>query len=151
VYRLLEELNLSLENSNIIKLALKGKDLKQIAEKFNMGEYTLNDIILNLEKPEMDIRDSVDPIIFKKDILSFDDIEEGMILEGKVTNVLDFGAFIDIGLKNDGLVHISEIADKFIKHPSDILSVGMNISVKVINVDKDRGRISLSMKNFTPN
>jgi uncharacterized protein len=147
VYALLDELKISIENTSMIRLALKNKSISELSMKFGIGELTLKDIIENLEKPEIDIRENVDPVIFKKGLLSIDDINEGMNLQGKITNVIDFGAFVDIGLKNDGLIHISELANKFVRHPSEIVSVGQNVQVKVIAIDKNRGRISLSMKN----
>lgn len=146
-YSLLEKLNVSLKNTELIKLALKNKNIRKIAEETGLGEFTMKDILDSLEKPDRDIRDSLDPVIFKKGVVNLDDIKEGMMLQGKVTNVVDFGAFVDLGLKNDGLVHISHLADKFIKHPSDVVSVGDNVSVRVLSVDKDRGRVSLTMKS----
>lgn len=146
VYRLLKEIKVSAANSHMIRLALKNIKIKDLANKFQIGEFTINDIFENLEKPGLDIRDSVDPVIFRKGVLSLDDLEEGMVLDGKITNVLDFGAFVDIGLKNDGLVHISQLANKYVKHPSDVVSVGQNVSVKVLSIDTNRGRLSLSMK-----
>jgi uncharacterized protein len=146
VYSLLEQLNVSLRSTELIRLALKNKDLKKIAADTGLGGFTVQDIIESLEKPDRDIRDSLDPVIFKKGVVNLEQIKEGMTLTGKVTNVVDFGAFVDLGLKNDGLVHISQLADKFIKHPSDVVSVGDNVQVRVLSVDKDRGRLSLSMK-----
>lgn len=146
-YSLLEKLDISLKNTELIRLALKNKNLKFIAKETGLGEFTMNDILENLEKPDRDIRDSLDPVIFKKGIVNLEDIKEGMLLQGKITNVVDFGAFVDLGLKNDGLVHISHLADKFVKHPSDVVSIGDNVNVRVLSVDKDRGRVSLTMKN----
>lgn len=145
-YRLLEQLNISIHNTELIKLALKNKNIKKISEDAGLGEFTIRDILDCLERPDRDIRDSLDPVIFKKGVVNLEDIKEGMTLQGKVTNVVDFGAFVDLGLKNDGLVHISHLADKFVKHPSDVVSVGDNVHVRVLGIDKDRGRVSLSMK-----
>jgi uncharacterized protein len=122
------------------------KSLPDLAKDLNIGEYTLKDIIDNLEKPDRDIRDTVDPVIFKKDIVNLESLTVGMLLDGKVTNVVDFGAFVDIGLKNDGLVHISALADRFVKSPKDVVSVGQKVKVKVMSIDKERGRVGLSMK-----
>ncbi|KAA0258010.1 RNA-binding transcriptional accessory protein [Deferribacter autotrophicus] len=146
VYQLLSELHLSIENANLIKLTLKGKDLKELGEKCGIGELTLKDIIENLEKPDRDIRDNVDPLIFKQSALTIDNLKEGMTVKGKITNVVDFGAFVDIGLKNDALIHISELADRFVKHPLEVVKVGQTVSAKIISIDKERGRIGLSLK-----
>lgn len=146
VYNLLNELNISLDNRHLIKLALKRKDLDELSKKCGIGVLTLQDIIDNFEKPDRDIRDDVDPLIFKQSVLNIENLKEGMKVRGKVTNVTDFGAFVDIGLKNDALVHISELADKFVKHPLDVVSVGDNVLATVIKVDKDRNRVSLSLR-----
>ena len=92
------------------------------------------------------MRDSIDPVIFKKSIVNLDDLKPSMVISGKVTNIVDFGAFVDIGLKNDGLVHISELSESYIKHPSEVVKVGQKVQVMVIDIDKERGRISLSMR-----
>ncbi|TYB34891.1 MAG: RNA-binding transcriptional accessory protein [Flexistipes sinusarabici] len=146
VYSLLSRLNVNVKNANMLSLALKNKNISEIKNKFDVGELTFQDIVDNLQKPDLDIRDNVDPLVFKKGILKIEDLKPGMQLTGKISNVVDFGAFVDIGLKNDGLVHISQIAEKFIKHPSEIVSVGQTVSAKVIDVDKQRGRISLSLR-----
>jgi len=146
VYSLLSRLNVNVKNANMLSLALKNKNISEIKNKFDVGELTFQDIIENLQKPDLDIRDNVDPLVFKKGILKIEDLKTGMQLTGKISNVVDFGAFVDIGLKNDGLVHISEMADRFIKHPSEVVSVGQTVSAKVIDVDKQRGRISLSLR-----
>ncbi|MEC9491187.1 Tex family protein [Flexistipes sp.] len=145
VYSLLSRLNVSVKNANMLSLALKNKNISEIKNKFDVGELTFQDIIENLQKPDLDIRDNVDPLVFKKGILKIEDLKPGMQLTGKISNVVDFGAFVDIGLKNDGLVHISEMAERFIKHPSEVVSVGQTVSAKVVDVDKQRGRISLSL------
>ena len=111
-----------------------------------IGEPTFKDILDNLEKPGLDPRDELPKPIFKSDVLKVEDLKEGMHLKGTVRNVVDFGAFVDIGVKQDGLVHVSQMADKFIKNPMEIVSVGDVVDVKVISIDLDRGRIALSMK-----
>ena len=110
-----------------------------------VGEPTLRDIIAALEKPALDPRDKLPPPLFREGVLyPGRDLTEGMILQGTVRNVTDFGAFVDIGLKEAGLVHVSELSDKYVKHPLEVVSVGEHISVRVIGVDKRRNRISLS-------
>jgi len=146
VYSLLSRLDVNVKNANMLSLVLKNKNISEIKNKFDIGELTFQDIVENLQKPDLDIRDNVDPLVFKKGILKIEDLKPGMQLTGKISNVVDFGAFVDIGLKNDGLVHISQLAEKFIKHPSEIVSVGQTVSAKVIDVDKQRGRISLSLR-----
>jgi uncharacterized protein len=122
------------------------KDIKTLASKFNIGEPTLKDIINELIKPGRDPREDMPKPILRSDVLSFDDLRDGMILTGTVRNVTDFGAFVDVGVKHDGLVHISEMSDKFIKNPSEVVSVGDIIKVQVIGIDKDRQKVKLSMK-----
>ena len=122
------------------------KDIKTLASKFNIGEPTLKDIINELIKPGRDPRDDMPKPILRSDVLSFDDLRDGMILTGTVRNVTDFGAFVDVGVKHDGLVHISEMSDKFIKNPSEVVSVGDIVKVQVIGIDKDRQKVKLSMK-----
>jgi len=146
-YSLLAKAGLAIDQAKSIRTALKGVDRDKLIADLEIGVFTYNDIISNLEKPDRDIRDTVDPIIFKQDILSINDLQIGTTLSGKVTNIVDFGAFVDIGLKNDGLIHLSQLADRFVKHPSDVVKVGDNVSIKIIELDKDRGRVSLSMKN----
>lgn len=146
VYRLLNKLNVSPDKTFLIKLALKNLKIDKLIEELNIGEYTFSDILENLEKPDRDIRDSVDPVIFKKGTVNINDITPGMILTGKVTNIVDFGAFVDVGLKNDGLIHISELSEGYVKHPKDVVSVGQKVSVMVVDIDVERSRISLSMR-----
>ncbi len=146
VYALLDYLNLTIANAKMIRLALKSKNIKEIANKFGIGEMTLNDIITNLEKPDLDIRDSLEPVIFKKGVIKLEDLREGMMIDGKVTNIVDFGVFVDIGLKESGFIHISELSDKYIKHPSQILNVGDKIQARIKSIDFERKRISLSRK-----
>ena len=106
----------------------------------------MQDIIKELEKPGRDPRDEMPKPILKSDVLSIEDLKEGMVLKGTVRNVIDFGAFVDIGVHQDGLVHISQICDRFIKHPLEAVSVGDIVDVKVLSVDAKKGRISLTMK-----
>ncbi|MCX8084926.1 MAG: RNA-binding transcriptional accessory protein [Calditerrivibrio sp.] len=148
VYKLLHFLNLTIDNARMIRLALKSKNLHDISKRFGIGEMTLKDIIQHLEKPDLDIRDSVEPVIFKQGILKIEDLKEGMIVEGKITNIVDFGVFIDIGLKESGFIHISELADKFIKHPSHIVKVGEKIQAKIKQIDNERKRIALTRKGL---
>ncbi|MCB0300808.1 MAG: S1 RNA-binding domain-containing protein, partial [Calditrichaeota bacterium] len=119
---------------------------KEIAEQIGVGEPTLEDILNDLEKPGRDPRDEMPKPIFKSDVLNIEDLREGMVLKGTVRNVVDFGAFVDIGVKRDGLVHVSEMADRYIKNPMEVVAVGDIVSVKVIEVDMQRGRVKLSMK-----
>lgn len=136
------------KNNNILdlknKVALKGNGV--VASELGIGEMTLVDIIDDLIKPGRDIRDSLPAPILRADLMDINDLKEGMELTGTVRNVIDFGAFVDIGVHHDGLVHISEISDGYIKHPSDVLKVGQAVKVKVIGVDTAKQRISLSMK-----
>ncbi|KDR94366.1 uncharacterized protein SAMN02745945_02369 [Peptoclostridium litorale DSM 5388] len=125
---------------------LDAVDIENTAKELGVGEMTLRDIIDELKKPGRDIRDEMPKPIFKSDVLKLEDLKEEMILSGTVRNVVDFGAFVDIGVKNDGLVHISQISNRFIKHPMEVLSVGDVVSVKVISVDLERGKVSLSIK-----
>lgn len=125
---------------------LKYLDIKKKAEELNIGELTLKDIIEELSKPGRDPRDEMPKPIFRQDILKFEDLKEGMILTGTVRNVIDFGVFVDIGVKYDGLVHISEMSNKFIKNPSDIASVGDTVKVKILSIDTNRHKVALSMK-----
>ncbi len=119
-----------------------------LAEKLGIGEPTLLDIIGELEKPGRDIRDTLPPPVLRERVIEISDLEEGMIMTGTVRNVIDFGAFVDIGVHQDGLVHISEISDKFIRHPSEVLSVGDVVTVKIKSVDPIKKRIGLTIKNI---
>ncbi len=125
---------------------LKNIDIKEMAKELNIGEMTLTDIIEELSRPGRDPREDMPKPILRSDVLKLEDLKEGMVLTGTVRNVIDFGAFVDIGVKHDGLVHISEMSDKYIKNPSDIVSVGDIVKVKVINIDKERQKVALSMK-----
>ena len=121
-------------------------NLTETAKALNVGEMTLKDIIDELSKPGRDPREDMPKPILMQDVLKFEDLKEGMILTGTVRNVIDFGAFVDIGVKHDGLVHISEMSEKFVKNPSDIVSVGDIVKVKVIGIDNERQKVKLSMK-----
>lgn len=120
--------------------------IKRVCDELGVGEPTLLDIVGELEKPGRDVRDDLQPPVLRDDVLDLEDLKPGMMLTGTVRNVIDFGAFVDIGVHQDGLVHISEISDKFVKHPSDVLSVGDIVNVRVLAVDVKKKRISLSMK-----
>ena len=130
-----------------IKKALEKVDIQEISKKLNVGSLTLKDIIEELSKPGRDPREELPKPILRSDVLKFEDLQEGMELTGTVRNVIDFGAFVDIGVKHDGLVHISEMADKFIKNPSEVVAVGDIIKVKVLSIDKEKQKVSLTMKN----
>ena len=119
---------------------------KRLSSELCIGLPTLKDIVQEMKKPGRDPRDSAPPVIFRKDVRSFDDLQVGMELEGTVRNVVDFGAFVDIGVKNDGLVHISEMSSRYIKHPSEVVSVGDTVKVRIIKLDKERQKTGLSMK-----
>ena len=121
-------------------------DLKALAQELAVGEPTLRDILRELAKPGRDPRDELPPPLLREDILDMKDLKEGMTLQGTVRNVIDFGAFVDIGVHQDGLVHVSQISDKFIKHPSEVLAVGDIVKVSVLEVDEKKHRISLTMK-----
>ena len=125
---------------------LKNVDVKKTAKELEIGEMTLADIIAELSKPGRDPREDMPKPILRSDVLKLEDLKEGMVLTGTVRNVIDFGAFVDIGVKHDGLVHISEMSDKFIKNPSEIVSVGDIVKVKVIKIDTERQKVGLSMK-----
>jgi len=133
-------------NISDLKLRMKNIDLDDFCAKYDVGKITVNDIADALLKPGRDPRDEMPTPILMEDVMSMEDLKPGMIMTGTVRNVIDFGAFVDIGVHQDGLVHISQISNKFVKHPTDVLSVGDNVKVKVIDVDTKKGRISLSMK-----
>ena len=136
------------DKEKVLQLREKLKTIKveQVSRELNIGEMTLKDIIEELSKPGRDPRDEMPKPILRQDVLKFEDLKEGMILPGTIRNVIDFGAFVDIGVKYDGLVHISEMSDKYIKNPSEIVSVGDVVKVKVIKIDMDRHKVGLSMK-----
>ena len=119
-----------------------------VAKSLDVGVPTLEDIIKELSKPGRDPREELPPPLLRTDVLSMEDLKAGMVLTGTVRNVIDFGAFVDIGVHQDGLVHISRICNKFIKHPSEVLKVGDVVKVQVISVDVDKKRISLNMRDI---
>ena len=122
------------------------KCISKMADDLGIGEMTLADIIEELKKPARDPREDAPPVIFRNDVKSFEDLKVDMELTGTVRNVVDFGAFVDIGVKNDGLVHISQMSDKYIKHPLDVVSVGDTVKVKIISIDNEKMKIGLTMK-----
>ena len=139
-----------INGGKLVGLSLTIRDYKKLAEELAVGEITLRDIVKELEKPARDPRDEMPKPILRTDVLEMKDLTEGMILKGTVRNVIDFGAFVDIGVHQDGLVHISEITDKkFIKHPLEVVSVGDIVDVKVLSVDLKKKRIQLTMKGIS--
>ncbi|MBP3597338.1 MAG: RNA-binding transcriptional accessory protein [Clostridia bacterium] len=150
--KLLTNLGYSVENLTQkeklaeIKEKLSKVDVSKTAEELNVGTLTLKDIIDELSKPGRDPRENMPKPILRSDVLKFEDLQEGMILTGTVRNVIDFGAFVDVGVKHDGLVHISQMVDRYIKNPSEVVSVGDIVKVKVIGIDKEKQKVSLSMK-----
>ncbi|WP_066321434.1 Tex family protein [Bacillus sp. FJAT-29814] len=147
VERLLKNLGFSAADlgSEELKTALNGLDLKVVSEELAIGELTLKDIVDALVRPERDPRDELPAPLLKKDVLKLEDLKPGMELQGTVRNVVDFGAFVDIGVKQDGLVHISKLSNRFVKHPLDIVSVGDVVTVWVDSVDMKKGRVALTM------
>lgn len=148
VDRLFTELGLRLDSIGTPELAesLQRADVSALAEKLDVGVPTLKDIIDSLLRPGRDPREELPPPIFRTDVLQIEDLRPGMELKGTVRNVIDFGAFVDIGIKNDGLVHISQLSDRYVKHPLDVVSVGDNVTVWVLQVDVKKGRVGLTMK-----
>ncbi|MGY3716902.1 Tex family protein [Sutcliffiella cohnii] len=144
---LLDKLNLSVSDigTEQLQAAIKELDVKQMAEELEIGEVTLRDIMESLVRPERDPRDDMPKPILKQDVLQLEDLLPGMELEGTVRNVVDFGAFVDIGVKQDGLVHISKLSNQFVKHPLDVVSVGDIVTVWVEDVDVKKGRVALTM------
>ena len=147
--KLLTSLGYSAED--IIGGGLKGiskkvREPKKTAEELGVGELTLKDIVQELEKPARDPRDEMPRPVLRSDVLDMKDLKPGMVLKGTVRNIMDFGAFVDIGVHQDGLVHVSEMSERFIKHPLDVVKVGDVVDVKVLAVDVAKKRISLSMK-----
>ena len=134
------------EKLDELRKNLKDINIQKTAQELEIGEMTLTDIIAELSKPGRDPREDMPKPILRNDVLKLEDLKEGMILTGTVRNVIDFGAFVDIGVKHDGLVHISEMSDKFIKNPSEVVSVGDVVKVKVIKIDMERQKVGLSMK-----
>jgi len=139
---------LNKERLTEIKIKLGSVNASKMAEELNVGALTLEDIIKELSKPGRDPREDMPKPILKSDVLKLEDLKEGMILNGTVRNVIDFGAFVDIGVKHDGLVHISELSDKFVKNPRDVVSVGDIVKVKVIGIDLEKQKVALSMKGI---
>ncbi len=129
-----------------LRKKLKNVKIETMAKELELGEMTLSDIIDELAKPGRDPREDMPKPILRSDVLKLEDLKEGMVLSGTVRNVIDFGAFVDIGVKHDGLVHISEMSDKFIRNPSEVVSVGDIVKVKVIKIDQERQKVGLSMK-----
>lgn len=129
-----------------VRANLNTVNVSKIANELGVGEPTVKDIIKELQKPGRDPRDDMPKPILRSDVLKMEDLQEGMILTGTVRNVIDFGAFVDIGVKSDGLVHISELSDKYIKNPMDVVSVGDIVKVRVIKVDLERHKVALSMR-----
>ena len=149
--RLLEKLGYSAEDiagGKLAGLSRQIRDYKKTADELEIGEITLRDIVKEPEKPARDPRDEMPKPILRTDVLDIKDLKEGMILKGTVRNVIDFGAFVDIGVHQDGLVHISQMSEKFIKHPLEAVSVGDVVEVRVLGVDEKKNRISLSMKGL---
>ena len=146
---LLEKTGYTLEdvkNRNVVGISKKIRDYKKLAEELEIGELTLRDIVKELEKPARDPRDDMPKPILRSDVLEMKDLTPGMVLKGTVRNVIDFGAFVDIGVHQDGLVHISQMCDRYIKHPLEVVSVGDIVEVKVLSVDLKKQRIQLTMK-----
>ncbi len=140
----------SIKNGELVRLPeminLKGEE--KVAKECGIGVPTLQDIVTEIIKPGRDIREQLEPVELRSDILDIKDLKEGMVLRGTVRNVIDFGAFVDIGVHQDGLIHISQISDKFIKHPSEALKVGEVLKVKILSVDLDKNRIALTLKGI---
>ncbi|HCO28729.1 MAG TPA: RNA-binding transcriptional accessory protein, partial [Lachnospiraceae bacterium] len=142
---------LGYQEADIRRGGLKGiskqiTDAKKLAQELEVGELTLLDIVKELEKPGRDPRDEMPKPVLRTDVLDMKDLKEGMVLKGTVRNVIDFGAFVDIGVHQDGLVHISQMTDRYIKHPLEVVSVGDIVEVKVLSVDLQKKRIQLTMK-----
>ena len=137
-----------LKAGKLVGLSLLVKDYKKLSAELSIGEITLRDIVKELEKPGRDPRDEMPKPILRTDVLAMEDLQPGMVLKGTVRNVIDFGAFVDIGVHQDGLVHISQMTDKYIKHPLEAVSVGDIVEVKVMSVDLSKKRIQLTMKNI---
>ena len=135
----------ALARGGVADMARRVGNIGEVARELDCGVPTLRDIVSELEKPGRDPRDDAPEVVFSRSVTNFDDLKVGMELTGTVRNVVDFGAFVDIGVKQDGLVHISKMANRFVKHPSDIVSAGDTVTVWICGIDKDRGKISLTM------
>lgn len=152
--KLLEQLGFSpevlreKEGRHVLRQKLEELDVPAKAEELGIGVPTLRDIVSALKQPGRDPREELPPPLFRTDVMRMEELQPGMILQGTVRNVVDFGAFVDIGLEQDGLVHISELADRFVRHPLDVVVIGDVVKVRVIQVDLKRGRVSLSMKGL---
>ncbi|PZT55412.1 Tex family protein [Paenibacillus silvae] len=148
VDQLFKELQIELDKlgSKELSVLLSEQQTEQLAVKLNVGVPTLRDILDSLQRPGRDPREEMPLPIFRTDVLKIEDLVEGMELQGTVRNVIDFGAFVDIGIKSDGLVHISQLSNGYVKHPMDVVSVGDNVTVWVMNVDTKKGRVGLTMK-----
>ncbi|MDN6630528.1 MAG: RNA-binding transcriptional accessory protein, partial [Staphylococcus equorum] len=146
-YQLLNEINMKAEDlgTENLKSALNHLNIEEMAEKLNIGQPTLEDIIKSLIAPNRDPRDEFETPILKSDVLSIEDLSKNMKLSGTVRNVVDFGAFVDIGVKQDGLVHVSKLSKKFVKNPMDIVSVGDIVDVWILDIDDKKGKVSLTM------
>ena len=146
-YQLLKEIGMTSNDlgSEQLKLALNHVNIELTAEKLNVGQPTLEDIIKSLIAPNRDPRDEFETPILKSDVLSIEDLSKNMKLHGTVRNVVDFGAFVDIGVKQDGLVHVSKLSKKFVKNPMDIVSVGDIVDVWILDIDEKKGKVSLTM------
>ena len=147
VYKLLKKIGFTSADigSEGLNKALSDLELAELAEELEIGEITLKDIIDDLMKPGRDPRDELAKPLLKQDVLKMEDLQTGMELQGTVRNVVDFGAFVDIGVKQDGLVHISKLSNRFVKHPLDIVSVGDVVTVWVDGVDSKKQRVALTM------
>lgn len=150
VDKLFEQLQISLEQLGTEELNARLREVRpeELAPKLDVGLPTLRDILESLQRPGRDPREELPPPIFSTDVLKIEDLAPGMELKGTVRNVTDFGAFVDIGLENDGLVHISQLSDRYVKHPMDVVSVGDIVTVRVLQTDLKRGRVSLTMRNL---
>ena len=146
-YRMLHQLDLTAQDIGSVKLknTLSNVNISTLVSQLNIGEPTLKDIIQSLIAPNRDPRDEFETPILKSDVLSIEDLSKGMKLNGTVRNVVDFGAFVDIGVKQDGLVHISKLSKKFVKNPMDIISVGDIVEVWILDIDENKGKVSLTM------
>lgn len=144
IKKVMDDSSKKITNEELMK-----QNLSKIAEKLNVGVPTLEDIIKELIKPGRDPREEMPEVVFRDDVLKLEDLKLDMELTGTVRNVVDFGAFVDIGIKNDGLVHISQISENYIKHPMQVVRLGDTVKVRIIDIDYERGRVSLSMKNIS--